>query len=87
MPSTLHDWEQNRRHPDGAARVLLMVMDKERRRFPALAPVPGQKHIQKSTVSASVALMVEYEAVMIRTQHLAASKLWFGTRLRQPGSN
>jgi hypothetical protein len=29
----------------------------------------------------------EYEAVMTRTQHLAVSKLWFGTRLRQPGSN
>ena len=25
LPSTLRDWEQNRRHPDGAARVLLMV--------------------------------------------------------------
>jgi putative transcriptional regulator len=29
LPSTLRDWEQNRRHPDGAARVLLMVIDKE----------------------------------------------------------
>src|ERR1035441_8843068 len=26
LPSTLRDWEQNRRHPDGAARVLLMVI-------------------------------------------------------------
>jgi putative transcriptional regulator len=25
LPSTLRDWEQNRRRPDGAARVLLMV--------------------------------------------------------------
>ena len=25
----LGDWEQNRRQPDGAARVLLMVIDKE----------------------------------------------------------
>ena len=29
LPSTLRDWEQHRRHPDGAARVLLMVIDKE----------------------------------------------------------
>jgi putative transcriptional regulator len=29
LPSTLRDWEQNRRQPDGAARVLLMVIDKE----------------------------------------------------------
>jgi putative transcriptional regulator len=29
LPSTLRDWEQNQRHPDGAARVLLMVIDKE----------------------------------------------------------
>jgi putative transcriptional regulator len=29
LPATLRDWEQNRRHPDGAARVLLMVIDKE----------------------------------------------------------
>ena len=29
LPSTLRDWEENRRHPDGAARVLLMVIDKE----------------------------------------------------------
>jgi putative transcriptional regulator len=29
LPSTLRDWEQNRRHPYGAARVLLMVIDKE----------------------------------------------------------
>jgi putative transcriptional regulator len=29
LPSTLRDWEQNRRHPDGAARILLIVIDKE----------------------------------------------------------
>jgi putative transcriptional regulator len=29
LPSTLRDWEQNRRQPDGAARVLLMVIAKE----------------------------------------------------------
>src|ERR1700688_136014 len=52
LPSTLRDWEQNRRHPDGAARVLLMVIDKEPDAVSrALAPVPGQKHIQKSTAS------------------------------------
>ena len=42
---------------------------------------------QRFTLLVSVALMVEYEAVMTRTQHLAASKLWFGSRLRQPASN
>jgi putative transcriptional regulator len=52
LPSTLRDWEQNRRHPDGAARVLLMVIDREPDAVSrALAPVRGQKHIQKSTVS------------------------------------
>jgi putative transcriptional regulator len=40
LPSTLRDWEQNRRHPDGAARVLLMVIDKEPDAVSrALAPV------------------------------------------------
>ena len=29
LPSTLRDWEQNRRHSDGAARVPLMVIDKK----------------------------------------------------------
>jgi putative transcriptional regulator len=29
LPSTLPDWEQNRRHPDGGARVPLIVIDKE----------------------------------------------------------
>jgi putative transcriptional regulator len=29
LPSTLRDWEQNRCHPDGATRVLLMVIDKK----------------------------------------------------------
>ena len=28
LPFTLRDWEQNRRHPDGAARILLMVIEK-----------------------------------------------------------
>ena len=28
-PGTLRDWEQRRKTPDGAARVLLMVIDKE----------------------------------------------------------
>jgi putative transcriptional regulator len=52
LPSTLRDWEQNRRHPDGAARVLLMVIDREPDAVSrALAPVRGQKYIQKSTVS------------------------------------
>jgi putative transcriptional regulator len=52
LPSTLRDWEQNRRHPDGAARVLLMVIDKEPDAVTrALAPVRGQKHIQRSTAS------------------------------------
>jgi putative transcriptional regulator len=52
LPSTLRDWEQNRRHPDGAARVLLMVIDREPDAVSrALAPVRGQKHLQKSTVS------------------------------------
>jgi putative transcriptional regulator len=29
LSSTLRDGDQNRRHPDGAARVLLMVINKE----------------------------------------------------------
>ena len=28
-PSTLRDWEQNRRQPEGPARVLLTVIDRE----------------------------------------------------------
>lgn len=28
-PGTLRDWEQHRRHPEGPARVLLVVIDKE----------------------------------------------------------
>jgi putative transcriptional regulator len=28
-PGTLRDWEQNRKRPDGPARVLLVVIDKE----------------------------------------------------------
>jgi putative transcriptional regulator len=28
-PGTLRDWEQRRKAPDGAARVLLMVIDRE----------------------------------------------------------
>jgi putative transcriptional regulator len=52
LPSTLRDWEQKRRRPDEAARVLLLVIDKEPDAVTrALAPVRGQKHIQKSTVS------------------------------------
>ena len=41
LPSTLRDWEQKRRHPDGAARVLLMVIDKE--------PEPPEPHTGKET--------------------------------------
>ena len=53
LPSTLRDWEQNRRHPDGAARVLLMVIDKEPDAVTrALATASRQKHIQKSAASA-----------------------------------
>jgi putative transcriptional regulator len=52
LPSTLRDWEQNRRHPDGAARVLLMVIDKEPDAVTrALARDSRQKHIQKSAAS------------------------------------
>jgi len=29
LPSTLRDWEQNRRHPKGAAPILMIVIDKE----------------------------------------------------------
>src|SRR6202521_1770889 len=48
LPSTLRDWEQNRRHPDGAARVLLLVIDKEPDAVTrALAPASRQKHIKK----------------------------------------
>ena len=47
LPSTLRDWEQNRRRPDGAARVLLMVIDKEPDAVTrALAPASRQEHIQ-----------------------------------------
>jgi putative transcriptional regulator len=54
LPSTLRDWEQNRRHPDGAARVLLMVIDKEPDAVTrALAPASRQKHIQKSAAPRS----------------------------------
>ena len=54
-PSTLRDWEQKRRHPDGAARVLLMVIDREPEAVTrALAPALRQKHIQKSTAHGSV---------------------------------
>ena len=53
LPSTLRDWEQNRRRPDGAARVLLMVIDKEPDAVTrALAPASRQEHIQKSAASA-----------------------------------
>ena len=55
LPSTLRDWEQKRRHPHGAARVLLMVIDKEPDAVTrALAPAPRQKHIQKSVAHGSV---------------------------------
>jgi putative transcriptional regulator len=48
LPSTLRDWEQNRRHPDGAARVLLMVIDKEPDAVTrALATASRQKQISK----------------------------------------
>jgi putative transcriptional regulator len=54
LPSTLRDWEQKRRHPDGAARVLLMVIDKEPDAVTrALAAAPRQKHIQKSAAHGS----------------------------------
>src|SRR6478752_10064261 len=53
LPPTLRDWEQNRRRPDGAARVLLMVIDKEPDAVTrALAPASRQEHIQKSAASA-----------------------------------
>ena len=53
LASTLRDWEQNRRHPDGAARVLLLVIDKEPDAVTrALAPASRQKHIQKGATSA-----------------------------------
>jgi len=52
LPSTLRDWEHNRRHPDGAARVLLMVIDKEPDAVSrALAPASRQKHFQKGAAS------------------------------------
>ena len=55
LPSTLHDWEQNRRNPDGAARVLLMVIDKEPDAVTrALAPASRQKQIQKGAAPRSV---------------------------------
>jgi len=55
LPSTLRDWEQNRRHPDGAARILLMVIDKEPDAVTrALAPASHQKYTQKSAAPESV---------------------------------
>jgi len=60
LPSTLRDWEQNRRHPDGAARVLLMVIDKEpdavtRALAPAdlLHPPPNKSPIRRSAKRAA----------------------------------
>jgi putative transcriptional regulator len=55
LPSTLRDWEQRRRHPDGAARVLLMVIDKEPDAVTrALAPTSRRKYAQKSAAPESV---------------------------------
>jgi putative transcriptional regulator len=60
LPSTLRDWEQNRRHPDGAARVLLMVIDKEpdavtRALAPAdlLPPPPNKSPLRRSAKRAA----------------------------------
>src|ERR1700692_1411678 len=54
LPSTLRDWEQNRRHPDGAARVLLMVIDKEPDAVPPLLELSScpkqQAHSEKGRI-------------------------------------
>jgi hypothetical protein len=58
LPSTLRDWKQNRRHPDGAARVLLMVIDKKpdavtRALAAADLPLPPPKEPQPAFHEAS----------------------------------
>jgi putative transcriptional regulator len=51
-PATVRDWEQNRRKPEGAARVLLQVIKKEPEAVSrALEPgvAPGQRAAQGRT--------------------------------------
>jgi putative transcriptional regulator len=44
-PGTLRDWEQNRRHPEGPARALLMIIDQE--------PDAAARALEKATKTAN----------------------------------